>query len=66
MNPSLEPFTWINPCGLAGVEMTSIAEENGGEVTPPQLTAQLPQYLREVFGRDFREINKAEVDLEHF
>lgn len=65
VNPSLQPFTWINPCGLAGVEMTSIAGENGGEVTLPQVTAQLPQYLTEVFNRDFREINKVEVGLAH-
>ncbi len=66
VNPSLEPFTWITPCGLAGVEMTSIAEENGGEVTLSQVTALLPHYLTEVFGRDFREISKAEVNLEPF
>jgi lipoyl(octanoyl) transferase len=27
----LEPFSWITPCGLAGVEMTSVARELGPE-----------------------------------
>ena len=27
----LEPFEWIVPCGLAGVQMTSIARETGRE-----------------------------------
>jgi lipoyl(octanoyl) transferase len=27
----LEPFSWIVPCGLAGVTMTSVARELGRE-----------------------------------
>ncbi len=61
VNPSLEPFTWINPCGLAGVEMTSIAAESGRDVSLPQVEAKLPTHLAEVFGRDFREIEKEEL-----
>lgn len=30
----LEPFSWIVPCGLGGVEMTSIARELGPDRTP--------------------------------
>jgi lipoate-protein ligase B len=58
VNPSLEPFTWINPCGLTGVEMTSIAAESGRNVSLPQVEAKLPAHLAAVFGRDFREIDK--------
>jgi lipoyl(octanoyl) transferase len=61
VNPSLEPFTWINPCGLAGVEMTSIAMESGRDVPLPQVEEKLPVHLVEVFGREFREIDRAEL-----
>jgi len=27
INPDLEPFSWINPCGLSNVSMTSIKKE---------------------------------------
>jgi lipoate-protein ligase B len=27
VNPDLEPFSWINPCGLEGVKMTSLETE---------------------------------------
>ncbi len=63
VNPSLEPFTWINPCGLTGVEMTSIAMESGLDVSLPQVEAKLPAHLAAVFERDFREINKGELGI---
>jgi len=27
INPDLEPFSWINPCGLADISITSIEKE---------------------------------------
>lgn len=63
VNLSLEPFSWINPCGLAGVEMTSIASESGRDLSLSQLTANLPLHLAEVFGGDFKEITGAELLL---
>jgi len=61
VNPSLTPFSWINPCGLKGVEMTSIAAESGREVTLAQVRCKLVKHLAEIFGRDFRELATAEV-----
>lgn len=29
VNTDLEPFRWVHPCGLSGVEMTSLAAETG-------------------------------------
>ena len=63
VNPSLRPFSWINPCGLAGVEMTSLARESGREVSVRQVTARLPQHLAAVFGREFKEIDQADLRL---
>lgn len=61
VNPSLRPFTWINPCGLAGVEMTSIARESKQEVTLPQVTARLPLHLAAIFERKFKEIGQTDL-----
>lgn len=61
INPSLRPFTWINPCGMAGVEVTSIAKESGQDVSIRQVTARLPLHLAEVFGRKFKEIDQADL-----
>lgn len=32
VNTDLEPFGWINPCGIQGCRMTSLAGETGGPV----------------------------------
>ncbi len=32
VNIALEPFSWVNPCGLAGVRMTTLSRESGREV----------------------------------
>ena len=39
INPDLTPFSWINPCGLPSLAMTSIARETGW---PEQTLGQPP------------------------
>jgi lipoyl(octanoyl) transferase len=63
VNPSLEPFNWINPCGLTGVEMTSIAVESGRDVSLPQVEANLPAHLAAVFGCDLNNIDKGKLGI---
>jgi lipoyl(octanoyl) transferase len=49
VGPDLEPFSAIIPCGIAGVEMTSVAREGG----PAEVATVLPVVLArfvEVFG----------------
>ncbi|MCL1979502.1 MAG: lipoyl(octanoyl) transferase LipB [Proteobacteria bacterium] len=48
VDPDLEPFLWINPCGLTGITMTSLARE-GGRCTMAQIKARLPHHLAELF-----------------
>ncbi|MCK5098604.1 MAG: lipoyl(octanoyl) transferase LipB [Desulfobacteraceae bacterium] len=38
INPDLEPFSWINPCGLANVSMTSIKKEMAGSDSGSRIT----------------------------
>ncbi|MDY0221927.1 MAG: lipoyl(octanoyl) transferase LipB [Desulfobacterium sp.] len=53
VNLDMEPFTWINPCGLAGVSMTSMAQEleNKNQVTPPDMVDTVRQTLVKSLGR---------------
>jgi len=39
VNLDLRPFSWIQPCGLAGVSMTSVQQELGKEM-PMQIVFQ--------------------------
>lgn len=62
INPDLTPFSWINPCGLPSLAMTSIARETGraertlGHPSPPEAVSLMKtvchsfaQYFSEVF-----------------
>lgn len=61
VNISLTPFSWINPCGLAGVKMTSLSRECGTEVGLDQVAQHIPQHLSNIFLRDFVEVNRREL-----
>ena len=37
VNTDLEPFGWINPCGLSGVTMTSMAQQLGQPISMAEL-----------------------------
>ncbi|MFH1154649.1 MAG: lipoyl(octanoyl) transferase LipB [Pseudomonadota bacterium] len=47
----LEPFSWINPCGLRGVRMTSVARETGiaGSTLDSGLMSRIKQSILEHF-----------------
>lgn len=59
--PDLLPFTWINPCGLSGVRMTSLARESGREVTVDWVTRHLLQLLQDLLGRPVAAINRGDL-----
>lgn len=59
----LEPFSWVNPCGLAGVSMTSVSRECGREVTLAEVKKELPAQLAEIFGREFISSTKDFCDV---
>jgi lipoyl(octanoyl) transferase len=58
VNTSLEPFSWVNPCGLAGVKMTTLSLESGMEVTLDDVKSNLAGQLTRVFSRKFITITK--------
>jgi lipoyl(octanoyl) transferase len=49
----LEPFSWINPCGLTGVTMTSLAREGATDCTVDQVKVSLRGHLAELFAAEF-------------
>lgn len=50
INPDLTPFSWINPCGLSNVAMTSIMQEN-----PQKIPIEMPE-VKLCFIKHFSEI----------
>lgn len=61
INLDLEPFSWINPCGLAGVSMTSVEKEikkNRGNPTGlsiKQVKDYFIKHFSTVLGYDIKE-----------
>ncbi len=47
----LTPFAWINPCGLAGVRMTSLTLERGQPCPMAAVKTRLAGCLADMFGR---------------
>ena len=52
VNNDLQPFEWIVPCGIEGVQMTSVCRELGGERDLGAVAATLAALYAEVFDRD--------------
>lgn len=63
VNISLEPFSWVNPCGLTGVQMTTLTCESGREVVFCELEKYLPDLLSQLFSREFFFIQKDHPDV---
>jgi lipoyl(octanoyl) transferase len=62
VNLSLEPFSWVNPCGLKGVEMTTLSRECGRDVTLSMVKMYLQDLLSDLFQRQFIEYQKDQID----
>jgi lipoate-protein ligase B len=52
VNVSLEPFGWINPCGLQGVKMTSLEQQIARKVSMKEVREQMKHNIKEVFDVD--------------
>jgi lipoate-protein ligase B len=59
----LEPFEWINPCGLRGVRMTSLALETGRPVDEKETRVLLKHHLEQVFGIALVPTPLSEIEL---
>ncbi|MCF8067943.1 MAG: lipoyl(octanoyl) transferase LipB [Desulfobacterales bacterium] len=63
VNLSLEPFDWINPCGLQDVGITSLKKETGRDISMADVRKSAIRYFETIFARklnpvDFQTLNK--------
>lgn len=49
VNIDLEPFFWINPCGMTGVSMTSMKEESGQKLDIKEVKSVMVDELKGAF-----------------
>jgi lipoate-protein ligase B len=57
VNTDLEPFTWINPCGIQGCTITSLANETGHEVDMAEVRQQMAEHLGDLFGLSWEHLD---------
>lgn len=58
---SLQPFGWVNPCGLQGIGVTSLAQELSSVFTMAEVQEKLVSRLAEIFERDLIRIDLEEL-----
>ena len=61
VNVSLEPFGWINPCGLEGIAVTSIEKELAREIPMDRAREAMRRSIESVFEVELIEISLAEL-----
>ncbi len=62
VNLDLTPFSWVNPCGLTGVRMTTLSQECGRDVTLAAVKKDLQGQLTHIFSRPFILHTKDYID----
>lgn len=55
VNTDLDPFDWVNPCGLDGIHMTSLKQELGQEVPMEDVRRSVASHMEEVFRMRFEK-----------
>jgi lipoate-protein ligase B len=61
VNVDLTPFSWIQPCGLAGVSMTSVKQELGKGISMAVAARELKKNFKTVLKLDLQEISYADL-----
>jgi len=61
VNMNLEPFTWINPCGLQHIQMSSMEKESGKKISLAEVRTVLKKHISEFLQKqavdaDFQDI----------
>lgn len=62
VNTDLTPFSWIRPCGLEGVGMTTMQLETGCRLSMPEVRAVFKKQFETVFGIKFVALGPADLD----
>lgn len=61
VDPDLAPFCWVEPCGLQGVSMTSMAQELDKPLPVQQVKESLSEALSTVFGVSLQPVQLKEL-----
>jgi lipoate-protein ligase B len=61
VNPDLTPFSWIQPCGLQGVRMTSMEQELSEKVSLGEVRKAIKEQMQVIFGATL--VSKSEISL---
>ncbi len=69
INVGLEPFSWINPCGLKGITITSVKKELGREVSMKNIRFAMKKHLAKALNMEIEAcdnsiIKKAGVNID--
>jgi lipoate-protein ligase B len=61
VNIDLTPFSWIQPCGLPGVSMTSVKQERGQEIPMDVVRNAVKENFKSVLGLDLNDISYSDL-----
>ncbi|OPL12758.1 MAG: hypothetical protein AVO38_14655 [delta proteobacterium ML8_D] len=65
VNMSLEPFYWINPCGMQKMTMTSMEQELSSPVSINRVRRAIKQHIEMVFDVELVTTSLSELDCLH-
>lgn len=57
----LTPFSWITPCGLANVGVTSMENETDVPLSMPQIKASVQKHWQSVFNVEFKSMTLSDM-----
>jgi len=61
VNLSLKPFEWINPCGLEGIGVTSLAKEIPANISMAEVRQATRRHMETVFEIQLDEIEPLSI-----
>lgn len=62
VNVNLEPISWIQPCGLSGVTMTSMQEESIRMIPMGDVRGAIKDAIQKVFNVELFEVSRKEIN----
>lgn len=62
VNTDLEPFTWVHPCGLHDVVITSMKQQLGQALPMGEVKQSARRHLQEVFGVSLKDLSIQELE----
>ena len=61
VNTWLEPFSWIHPCGLEGVRVTSMRQVLGKEIPIKEIRRAVGLHIQEIFGVELEQVSLEDI-----